>query len=483
MDNIGERDLPLLAPHVTNALDDIPGGEPNLLPREALQADLKVTFPLWDGSSTDPGKTDTVLLMWDGREVMRKAFQTPIDVGDLFAHIPMAELTEGSHELFYKVIFSSGNENSSDPPIIITIDKTPPVLAGSKDPLEFPFDLIDNKVTARYLQDHANKLPATVPAYDQPKPGDTVFLYWETSPVGSSLASEKVLTEADMSLDLEFDGDLIVNRGDGTRYATYEVQDRAGNLSVLSRAVTLTVDAQPKPLLVPSVEKSVPDREAYGELDPLLVTGGAVVVVPEDIDLQPTDVVTVYWSGFVPSASHETSTPIETGGFRYAIPPSAIPGNIGTGRQVEVYYTVTRAGGKVDRSESYLLRIKEIHIDRFSKLYCEQATGTNPATLKLSAVPNGADFSITPWLYIKAGQKMHMWAEGVDKNTGRDLYLDIFERPVTPGEEGSGVSAVLLRSFLEQHRVNEQFWVDIEVSFDEGDSYLDFHRENVLLVD
>ena len=483
MDNTREQDQPLLPPDVTKALDDIPGGETNLLPRDAWQADLEITFPLWEGSSPEPGKTETVLLMWDNREVARKPLLTPINENELFAHIPMADLTEGSHELFYKVVFSSGNENTSEPPIPVTIDKTPPALAGSKDPLVFPSDLVGNRVTARYLEDHGNKLPVTVPDYDQPKPGDTIFLYWETSPVGSLLASEKTLTQADMSLDLAFDGDMIVNRGDGARYATYEVQDRAGNLSVLSRAVELTVDAQPIPLLMPSVERSVPAGGGTGTLDPLLVTAGAVVVVPGEIDPQPTDVVTVYWSGFVPSASHETSTPSEAGGFKYAIPASAIPGNIGTGRQVEVYYTVTKAGGKVETSAKYLLTILSIPEEKFPKLICKEGIGSgSPVTLKLSSVPDGAHFSITPWMYINAGQKMHMWAEGV-KSAGGDLYFDVFvERPLTSGEASVGVSEVLVRAFLNQLKLNEQFWVDFEVSFDEGESYLAFRRENVLLV-
>lgn len=473
----------LLDPDVPDALDDIPGGEVNLLPKSALQSDLKVTFPLWEGSSPVPGWTDTVVLMWDNREAARKAFPTPIDVTDLFAHVPMAELTEGSHKLFYKVIFSSGNENTSTPPITVTIDKTAPVLAGTKDPLIFPPDLVGNKVTARYLEDHGNKLPATVPTYDQPKPGDTLFLYWETSPVGSLLASEKTLTQTDMSLDVEFDGDMIVNRGDGSRYATYEVQDRAGNLSVLSRAAELDVDAQPIPLTLPSVERSVPSGGGAGTLDPLLVTAGAVVIVPEEIEPQPTDIVTVYWTGVVPSASYQTATPIVAGELKYAIPASAIPGNIGKDKVVEVYYTVTRAGGQVETSDPYRLTVLVIPDDRFPRLECKQATGTNPATLRLSAVPGGADFSISPWVFIKAGQKMHMWAEGVNKNTGGDLYFDVFvDRQVTAAEETVGVSALLPRSFLDQLKLDEMFWVDLEVSFDEGASYLAFRQQNVLLV-
>ncbi|AHG43537.1 hypothetical protein N018_09695 [Pseudomonas syringae CC1557] len=472
----------LLDPKVSYALDDIPGGEINLLPKSALQFDLEVTFPLWGGSNPVPGSTETVVLMWDDSEVDQRVLSTPIDVKELFAHVPVSKLTEGSHKLLYKVIFPNGNENTSTPSFTVTIDKSPPMLAGSKDPLAFPSDLIGNRVTARYLEAHGNKVPATVPTYDQPKPGDTLFLYWETSPTGSSLAGEKTLTEADMSLDVEFDGDMIVDSGDGVRYASYEVQDRAENISVLSRTVSLTVDAQPVPLVSPSVERSVPAGGGTGTLDPLSVTSGAFVVVPKEIDLQPTEVLTVYWTGFVLSASHETSTPVIKGEYRYAIPASAIPGNIGTDRPVQVYYTVTRAQGKVETSAIYLLTIQPIADTRFPKLVCKQTTGINPVRLKLSSVPSGADFSITPWVYIKAGQLMKMWAEGVDKNGG-DLYFDVFaKRPLTPGEEGSGVSAVLARSFLEQLKVNEQFWVDIEVSFDEGKSYLDFRRENVLLL-
>ncbi|MFJ4143764.1 hypothetical protein [Pseudomonas sp. NPDC089734] len=478
------RDLmaPLAPPGVPRALPDIPGGETNLLPLDALHSDLKVTFPLWVGSEPIPGRSEKVALNWDGEEVTVKAFMTPITDPDiLFADIPLAELSEGVHVLFYKVTLSTGNHNSSDP-VTVSIDKTPPTLAGNKDPLIFPPDLIGNRVTARYLEDHGNKLPATVPEYFVRKPGDTVSWYWEQAPVGSLLAGQKTLSQGDMSLDIEIDGDVIINGGDGQRYATYEVQDRAGNLSVLSRAAALTVDAQPIPLLAPSVKRSLPSGGGKGTLDPLLVTDGAVVVVPAEIDLQPGDLVTVYWTGVVPGASHVTTTPIQAGGFEYAIPASAIPGNIGAGREVEVYYTVTPTSGRVKTSETYRLNILPIPDTRFPKLQCLQASGT-PETLRLSAVPGGADFFIIPWVFMAAGQKVHMWAEGVDKNTGGDLYLDLFtDREVTPTEVTTQFNALLARSFLERLKLDIEFWTYIEVSFDGGLSYLKFRRLELTLV-
>lgn len=485
----GERDMDatdflanLGPPTVPEALPDIPGGEIGLLPVTALQRDLKVMFPLWGGSDPTPGFKERVILNWDGRDTAEKIFTTPITDPDiLFAEIPLAELTEGTHLLFYRVTLSTGNTNESDP-ITLTVDRTPATLAGSKDPLIFPPDLIGNRVTVRYLEDHNNTLPATVPGYSPQRPGDTISWYWEQNPIGSLLAGEKTLSQVDMSLDIAIDGDVIVAGGDGQRYATYEVQDRAGNLSVLSRAATLTVDAQPIPLLAPSVKKSLPAGGGKGTLDPLLVTGGAVVVIPSEIDLQPGDLIRVYWSGIAPEASHETTTPIQAGGLEYEIPASAIPGNIGTGREVEVYYTVTQQSGKVMTSEAYLLSILPIPDARFPKLQCSQASGT-PETLSLSSVPNGADLFIIPWVFIKAGQKMHMWAEGVDKNTGGDLYFDLFtDREVTPTEVNTQVDAVLVRSFLERLKLNIVFWVYIGVSFDGGLSYLKFRRLELTLV-
>ncbi|MBX8492237.1 hypothetical protein K5D56_20975 [Pseudomonas cichorii] len=473
---------PLPIPTVPEALPNIPGGEDNLLPREAWQKDLKITFPLWGASDPRPGLTERVDLKWDGRKVAEKSFSTPItDPDSLFAHIPVAELSEGVHRLFYEVYLADGNYNYSDA-IDINIDKTPPILAGNKDPLVFLPDLIGNKVTARYLETHGNMLPATVPDYITRRPGDVISWYWEQVPVGSLLAGDKTLSQDDMSLQIEIDGDFIVASGDGERYATYEVQDRAGNLSVLSRAVMLTVDAQPVPLLMPSVKSSVPSGGGKGTLDPLLVTEGAVVVVPAEIDLQPTDLVTVYWGGAAPDASHETTVPTEPGGREYLIPARAVPGNIGSGREVEVYYTVKPQSGNTQTSATYFLTILAISEFRFPKPQCDQASGT-PATLRLSAVPGGADFSITPWAFMAVGQKMHMWAEGVDKNTGADLYFDLFkDRQVTAGEVTSGVYALLARSFLEQLKLNAVFWVDIEVSFDGGLSYLGFRRQDLTLV-
>jgi hypothetical protein len=469
-------------PTLPEALSDIPGGEPNLLPLAALQRDLKVTFPLWGASDPMPGRRETVFLKWDAREVAVKVFTTPItDPNILCAEIPLVELTEGTHELFYEVRLSSGNQNRSDP-ITVTIDKTPPVLAGNKDPLTFLPDLIGNRVTARYLEEHNNKLPATVPEYFTRKPGDTISWYWEQAPVGSLLAGEKTLTQLDMSLQIEIDGDVIVAGGDGQRYATYEVLDRAGNLSVLSRAATLTVEAQPIPLLAPSVKKSLPAGGGKGTLDPLLVTDGAVVVIPAEIDIQPTDLITVYWTAVAPEASHVTTTPIVAGGLEYLIPAIKVPGSIGSGRVAEVYYTLTHQSGKVEDSELYLLTILPIPDTRFPKLQCEQASGT-PETLRLSIVPNGADLHITPWVFIAAGQKMHMWAEGVDKNTGGDLYFEVFkDRQVTAGEVSTQVDTLLARSFLEQLKLDIEFWVYFEVSFDGGLSYLPFRRLELTLV-
>lgn len=474
----------LSPPVVPETLPDIPGGETNLLPLAALQRDLKVTFPLWGGSDPAPGRNERVVLNWDGREVAVKTFTTPItDPDTLFAEIPLAELIEGTHQLFYKVTLSTGNTNDSDP-VTLTIDRTPATLAGNKDPLAFLPDLIGNRVTARYLEEHNNTLPATVPTYSPHRPGDTISWYWEQAPVGSLLAGEKTLSLVDMSLDIAIDGDVIVAGGDGQRYATYEVQDRAGNLSVLSRAALLSVDAQPIPLLMPSVRKSLPAGGGKGTLDPMLVTDGAVVVIPSEIDLQPSDLLTVYWTGITPEASHVTTTPIAAGGLEYGIPAIAVPGNIGSGREVEVYYTLTHQGGKVEESGKYLLTILPIPDARFPQPQCEQASGT-PETLRLSAVPaGGADFFTRAWVFMAEKQKMNMRAEGVDKNTGGDLYFDMFKaREVTSSEiVAERVNAVLVRSFLEQLKLNAVFSVYIEVSFDGGLSYRVFRRLELTLV-
>ncbi|RMQ41933.1 hypothetical protein ALQ04_02550 [Pseudomonas cichorii] len=473
---------PLSPPTVPKALPDIPGGEVNLLSVDALQASLRVEFPLWAASEPIAGRTEWVALNWDGREVTLKSFTTPIvDPDILFADIPLVELTEGTHQLFYRVTLSTGNQNSSDP-IPITIDKTPATLAGNKDHLVFPPDLIGNRVTARYLEEHNNVLPATVPQYFPHKPGDIISWYWEQNPVGSLLAGQKTLSQNDMGLQIEIDGDVIVAGGDGQRYASYEVQDRAGNLSVLSRAAMLTVDAQPIPLLMPSVKKSQPSGGGKGTLDPLLVTDGAVVVIPAEIDPQPTDLITVYWTGINLASSHVAKAPIQAGGLEYAIPARAVPGNIGAGREVEVYYTLTLQNGTIRRSASYMLNILTIAQERFPKLQCEQASGI-PELLSLAKVPGGADFYVKPWVFIEAGQKMYMWAEGVDKNTGDDLYLEVFQnRRVTEAEVNTQVDALLVRSFLDRLKLNIEFWVYIEVSFDDGLSYLGFRRLELTLV-
>lgn len=472
----------LNAPEVP-ALPDIPGGEINLLPVAVLKHDLKVTFDLWPITDPKPGYPEHLILFWNGTEVARRQWDAPIDSDDLFVMLPKHHLTEGRHVLMYRVILANVNPADSCE-TLVTIDKTAPVLEeGALSRLIFPG--LTGPVTAQYLENNGNTLPAMVPLYETPQPGDVINFYWETAPYLEKLAGFKELTSADMSLDIAFDGDYIVACGDGQWFATYEVKDRAGNVSASSRWVELTAAVKPVPLLAPSVEKTEPLGSSSGELQPLLVTGGAVVEVPSNIDIQPGDTLLVYWDGVVPSASYQTSTPIGPAGpdrFRFDIPAGKIPGNIGRNRVVEVHYSVTRTNGKIDTSETYLLTILAIPQNRLPKLQCENASGT--ATLRLSAVPNGARFYIAPWVFIAAGQTMHVWIEGVKKSDGTDLYLDLFtDRQVTQAETEGRVDMLLPRSYLDQLKVNAVFWADIKVSFDGGQSFLGFERQNLMLVD
>lgn len=256
-------------------LVDIAGGETNLLHRTAWSDPsnpLKVTFDSWENSAPTETDPEYIRIYLDGIQIGEKKWSAPIGPNDLFVPIGADKLPSGEHSLTYVVTIWSCTHQGSDP-FTITVDKDAPLLNTISQP-QFPASsLPPNQITAAYLADPANedKVLATVPIYNAIKVGDVITWYWENSPTGQTIAGSWTLGLDDLSkpLRVSFSGDVLRSSGNGGRFASYRVRDRAGNESPLSSNVALDVSIRP-PIRrgFPKVSEATSFPDGTGQLNP-----------------------------------------------------------------------------------------------------------------------------------------------------------------------------------------------------------------------
>ncbi|WP_175651644.1 hypothetical protein [Pseudomonas sp. Marseille-P9899] len=467
--------LELPAPRVTAALDPIPGGEENLLPITALSAPLRVGFDKWPTSSPGLGE-ERLDLLWDGRVAASKSWTAPIPDNDLFIMLPDENLApDGPHQLLYEVVDWAGNSHRSLP-LTITIDTRAPVHPGNPAKLVFPTEVIFGGITNQYLEANNNRVEATVPKTSYTfKPGDRLKGFWEEGPYGQNQVIDVELTP---DLTVCFDGEMIEREGNGERVITYLLQDRAGNDSKLSLSAQLTVNIlppEPRPLV--TVVQAQPGNPGEGTLDPKNTTSGVTARVPAQQDDISGATLTLHWRGFGDSGSFQTTTPSSPDGMDFKIPASAIPANMG--RKVEVYYSVKWPTGEPEISATYFLTVQKLATTTMMLLSCSQA---GSGKLSLASVPQGANLSMAPWPYkpLADGMRINLWVTGLDQQ-GASIRFDLLKAQVVP-KNASPVTAVLPRADLLKLQLDKIFATRVAVSFDDGETYLDFRFLDLNLV-
>jgi hypothetical protein len=319
---------------------------------------------------------------------------------------------------------------------------------------------------------------ATLPDYAEKKVGDTIKWYWEELPEGLDEVATWTLGVDDIAkpLELVFQGEVLRDRKNGRRYATYRVFDRAGNESVLSSRETVDVDIQPPPLRKHPTVKEAQNGVGTGVLDPQYYgVSGVTVVVPLQDDSSPGDKLEVYWKGYGDLGSYHASSPDPSNALQFHIPAKAIPANIGDNRIVEIWYTVAYSDNEPEKSDPLKLTVKPIAEAKFRLIDCPLAARGTPLKLKMSAVPAaGTALTLAAWVYQANTQLINIWL--TDANNRREDIRTAW--PVTIGTN----RATLPKTFLTGVPINSTFSVHVSVSFDGGDTYLSFPRQEIQLL-
>ncbi len=459
--------LDLSLPRVPLALEPIAGGEQNLLPISALTAPLRVEFDRWSHSNPGPGRPEILELLWNDVVVERKSWSAPIADNDLFILLPMQYLVEGVHQLRYRVTNALGNAEESDP-LTVTIDTTPPAGMQAPDKMVFPYVVLQGGITNAYLANNENRVIGTVPQYGF-KPGDRVKVFWEKVPASDTPFVDVELTE---TRTVTFEGDRIRALDNGAWLVSYVLEDRAGNVSRLSAFERIEVNiAPPVARIYPSIQEARPGNPGEGVLNASEATSGVTAMVPEQPDDISEATLTLYWRGFGELGSFQTSQPSSGNGLNFKIPASAIPSNMG--RQVEVYYTLQwPGGGEPEVSATYTVRVVAMETYKMMLLTCQQSVNS---TVSLARVPaSGANLSMAPWPYKPSadGLRINLWVTGQDKQ-GKAIRFDLLQG-VAVAKNSSPVPAVLPKPDLEKLQLNRIFAVHAAVSFDDGETYLEF---------
>ncbi len=328
-----EQELELVAPDVKVAIHD--EDDFGLIENKYLDKPVTLDFPVWPGAR--PGYL--YALHWDGAtQAEKKAIQDNEQPGDpLTLDIPVSLLVAGTHTLQYAAINPESLIKNESHIFPVIIDKTP---AGDPElsAILFPPEIQDG-LTLAELTKLGGQLVGQVAGYTGMAKHDTVQTYW-----GARSGPTATVTETDMGLDrvaVTFDRAFLDSVGEGENQVTYKVIDRAGNPSIDSNPVTVTLklkeipDNLPAPIIDPAVMPLIDYAEAQA---------GVQVDIPHYPGAQAYDLIQLFWgdnNSLVP-------VPLPPGNENEAIvltlkvPFEAL--NQNPDGEVEVFFTVSRLG-------------------------------------------------------------------------------------------------------------------------------------------
>lgn len=239
---------------------------------------------------------------------------------------------------------------------------------------------------------------------------------------------------------------------------------------------------KPLDLKVPFVESATPkDPEDDEEVDPDMVQfgflfpdrlrQGAYARVPIESDTG-NGKITMHWEGFGTTGKYSTDQPTAGNNLRFQIPSTAVPANFG--RRVKVFYTVEDADGAIQPSPAYGLKVEKLTDTDFEAVQCPDYPNGN---ISLAKVVTGVAFylSSNSWRFFAVGQIVRVYVKGKAKPGGLSLPDEVIRDDVPVSEDewfNDELRMDLGRAYLEKLELNTPFNVYVEVSFDEGVTFV-----------
>ncbi|MBD1552261.1 hypothetical protein [Pseudomonas typographi] len=451
----------LQVPRIDGLLPADDDGKVNLVPVGLLAASVAVLVPAWSNGPSPGIGQQRLDLFLGSKRVYQQELEQPFGA-QLRCEVPAAEFIHGVHELRYDVYVYVRDETENSQTLPLTVDRIAPAANGLGE-LVFPAQVLSGGVTDAWLQSHGDALSATFPSYSEQEVSDQVVWYWDIAGQRQWEAGRARLDQLSASHTLVFPGELIRERGDGSAQAYYLLRDRAGNESSLAWPVSLRVDAQPVPRVLPAAQVvGATGSGAEQTLKATLALRGATVRVPASAVIQPGEHAVLHW-GRPGEAGYRKLDPAIAPGDN-PIPVEAVAAYLDG--QAQVSYQVIDAEGQAFDSDALALAVQADFPLR--ALDCLELRGKDALTL--GQLPSaGATLYLPAWAMMVAGQTLKVSITGIDaaSNQSREAVV-VAGRAVAAAEVGGNITVMLplaaLSGFKPQAQADIQGWVSFNGS-------------------
>jgi hypothetical protein len=318
------------------------------------------------------------------------------------------------------------------------------------------------------------------PAYAALQEGDWVLVYWtgtdKTKNVIKALRVDRSTVDSGV-IEFLIEPRWLIDNSNSKVAVVYQFA-RQG---VAQSADTLPLDiSKPLNLPMPVVENATSEGTDKGFLR--ANTSGDHVSIPATAEVG-SGRVELHFEGNPNGGRHIALTPIPGNGKKYFIPATVLAANMSERLDVHfpVFYRVFAPGDNVgEKSATYNVRITPLPASRYPFTTSPQIVNNE---MKLSSVGiGGADLEIhssppnDAWPFMAEGQLLIMEVHGVDRSGGSiRIFVREATHPVTAAEfRNKKATAKLPKAFLSTLKPNEPFTLKAKVSFNGGDSYINF---------
>lgn len=381
-------------------------------------------------------------------------------------------IANGTAEFDYSVTYADASVGTVNSPLqTINIDGL--AWVGERLPLVN----IENHIgTSIDPEDYPAGMTLYVTLYPGIEPGDSVILYatgaaWLTNNIQSLLVTQEMIDTGKLGFYFAIEwlrGHL--NSQFGVMYQ-YSRQGESQTSEELLLDV-LTAIKHDAPIIQGAAAHETEPNQGFIAAQSL--ARGVSVSISPKVAVGADIKVEVYWAGFGASGSYTVSEPKDSSDLRvFEISASAVPANMS--RTVEVSYRVTSLDQSVIFSKPYLLHIAPVPVSSFRTIACTQASDGN---LSIGGWPQGADFVLSKWMFMAAGQIVNCTASSGGATAQIFEGFSVTSQHVLDGKVEGKLSYEFLKGLIRGNRLD----VRVNVSFDGGESQLGFPSVTLVLV-